>query len=85
MEANVLEWEPHLALFVPQDDPLLFYRQIAQLGQKLLKKGGGLYFEINRAYGKEMKEMLGDLEYIDIEIIKDISGNDRIAKARKRD
>ncbi len=85
MEANVLEWEPHLALFVPQDDPLLFYRKIAQIGQKLLKKEGKLYFEINRAYGREMRAMLEEQGYSDIDIIKDISGNNRIAKAIKKD
>ncbi len=83
MEANVLNWEPHTALFVEENDPLLFYRTIAQLGQTLLKNGGWLYFEINRAYGSEMREMLELTNYINIEIIKDISGNDRIAKAQK--
>ena len=84
MERNVLDWEPELALFVPQNDPLLFYRKISQTGQTLLKPGGTLYFEINRAYASEMKAMLLELNYTGIEIIKDISGNHRIAKATKR-
>lgn len=54
MEPNVLDWEPELALFVPDNDPLRFYRRIAVLGRKLLNPGGKLYFEINRAYGCEI-------------------------------
>ena len=58
MEANVLENEPHLALFVPDDDPLLFYRAIARFGQRHLVEGGHLYFEINALCGKETVAML---------------------------
>ena len=58
MEANVLENEPHLALFVPDDDPLLFYRAIARFGQRHLAEGGHLYFEINALCGKETVAML---------------------------
>ena len=58
MERNVLEWEPNLALFVPDDDPLRFYRRIAELGLDILNDGGLIYFEINRAYGSETIEML---------------------------
>ena len=83
MEANVLEWEPDLALFVQDADPLLFYRKIATLGCTLLKSGGALYFEINRAYGKEMVEMLAEKGYTQIELRKDLSGNDRMIKAVK--
>ncbi len=54
MEANVLDWEPELALFVPDEDPLRFYRRIAELGRELLRPGGKLYFEINQAYGQDM-------------------------------
>ena len=54
MEANVLDWEPALALFVPDDDPLRFYRRIATLGRELLLPEGKLYFEINRAFGREI-------------------------------
>lgn len=83
MEANVLEWEPHTALFVPDTDPLLFYRKIAQLGVKALADGGSLYFEINRAYGKETVEMLQGLGYRQIELKKDMFGNERMIKAIK--
>ena len=83
MEANVLDWEPSLALFVPDDDPLLFYRKIAQLGCEMLKEGGSLYFEINRAYGQETSLMLSELGYSRIELKKDSWGNDRMIKAKR--
>ena len=83
MEANVLDWEPSLALFVPDDDPLLFYRKIAQLGCEMLKEGGSLYFEINRAYGQETALMLNELGYNQIELKKDSWGNDRMIKAKR--
>ena len=83
MESNVLEWEPHTALFVPDTDPLLFYRKIAQMGVNALVKGGALYFEINRAYGEETMKMLDVLGYQQIELKKDMFGNDRMIKAIK--
>ena len=83
MEANVLDWEPSLALFVPDEDPLLFYRKIAQLGCDMLKEGGSLYFEINRAYGEETILMLKELGYNQIELKKDSWGNDRMIKAKR--
>lgn len=83
MEHNVLDWEPHTALFVPDSDPLLFYRAIANNGLALLKPGGTLYFEINRAHGAETAEMLANFGYKEIELRKDISGNDRMIKATR--
>lgn len=83
MEPNVLDWEPGLALFVPDDDPLCFYRRIAVLGRRLLNTDGKLYFEINRLYGAQTVSMLTDLGYCDLRVIKDISGNDRIVTAYK--
>ena len=83
MEANVLDWEPSLALFVPDEDPLLFYRKIAQLGCDMLKERGSLYFEINRAYGEETILMLNELGYAQIELKKDSWGNDRMIKAKR--
>ena len=83
MDANVLEWEPHTALFVPDADPLLFYRRIAELGVSMLKEGGALYFEINRAYGEETVRMLEGLGYKQIELRKDNWGNDRMIKANR--
>ena len=83
MEANVLDWEPSIALFVPDSDPLLFYRKIAELGLKMLVPEGTLYFEINRAYGAMMKSMLENMGYKHVELRKDMFGNDRMIKAIK--
>lgn len=82
MEPNVLDWEPALALFVPDADPLLFYRRIATLGLRMLRPGGRLYFEINRAYGPDTAEMLRRLGYAAVRLLKDLSGNDRFVTAR---
>jgi len=81
MELRVLDWEPGTALFVPDDDPLRFYNRIADVGLIQLNAGGRLYFEINRAYGKEITVMLKDKGYKYINLIKDLSGNDRIVSA----
>jgi len=83
MEHNVLDWEPSIALFVPDEDPLLFYRRIAQLGGSMLKKGGSLYYEINQAYGQETMGMLASMGYQSIELRKDAWGNDRMVKAKR--
>ena len=83
MEANVLNYEPHLALFVTDSDPLLFYRSIARFGNEKLRKGGSLYFEINAQYGNEVAGLLEEEGYTDIEIIKDIPGKDRIIQAKR--
>ena len=83
MERNVLDWEPALALFVPDNDPLRFYRRIAQLGIDLLVSGGRLYFEINRAFGPDTVEMLRQMGYAEAFIEQDISGNDRFVIAKK--
>ena len=83
MEANVLDWEPELALFVPDEDPLRFYRRIAELGRELLRPGGKLYFEINQAYGQDMIRMIEMNQYRDVRVIKDIFGKDRILTANR--
>jgi len=75
---NVLEYEPHLALFVEDNDALLFYRKIANLAKKNLKPNGQLYFEINQYLGKETVELLEELGFKNIELKKDIYGNDRM-------
>ena len=82
ISANVLEHEPHLALFVPDDDPLLFYRAIARYGTRHLKPGGGLYFEINAAYGTETCHLLEEIGYTGIELHQDFTGRDRMVTAR---
>ena len=81
MLPNVLDHEPHLALFVPDNDPLLFYRTIAIFAQKHLKPNGKLYFEINREAGQSCIDLLTKMGYRDVELRKDISGNDRMVKA----
>lgn len=81
MSENVLKYEPHLALFVKNEEPLLFYDRIAELGTKSLTKGGKLYFEINENYGKETKEMLESKGYSKVEIIKDLQDKERIIRA----
>ncbi|MBS9524376.1 peptide chain release factor N(5)-glutamine methyltransferase [Litoribacter alkaliphilus] len=78
MQANVLSHEPHLALFVSDEDPLIFYRTIAEKGLKALKPGGTLYFEINEAFGQETKELMGALGYEKVSIYQDLNGKDRI-------
>lgn len=78
MDKNVLEYEPHSALFVPDDKGLLFYERIADIALILLKPGGKLYFEINRLKGSDTEEMLNKKGFSNISIIKDLSGNDRM-------
>ena len=80
---NVLDNEPHLALFVPDNDPLLFYRSISQLALRQLKPGGKLYFEINRQYGIATMDLLVELGFTDIELRKDISGYDRMIRGKR--
>jgi release factor glutamine methyltransferase len=81
IKPNVLEHEPHLALFVADDDALVFYRKIAQLAIKNLAKDGKLYFEINQYLGKETIGLLESLDFKSINLRKDIYGNDRMLKA----
>jgi len=81
MEPRVLEYEPHLALFVPDDDPLRFYRAIARLGNKMLKPNGSLYFEINPLYARETEEMLRQEGYSLIDTRRDQFGRERFTKA----
>jgi len=83
METNVLEHEPHTALFVPDDDPLLFYRAIAQYGQTALKEGGWLYFEINPLYAEDLRAILSKMSYYDIEIKEDQYGKQRMIRAKR--
>lgn len=80
MEELVLKNEPHLALFVPDEDPLLFYRAIAQYGTKHLAVDGHIFFEINRLYGKDVMDMLAENGYRNIEIHTDQYGNNRIVE-----
>ena len=81
MERNVLEHEPELALFVPDDDPLLFYRTIARFAAKTLNPGGALYFEINPLYVSEMQQMLSEEGFSHTEIRNDQFGKHRFTKS----
>ena len=81
IKKNVLDYEPHLALFVDDDDALIFYRTIATLALKNLSENGRLYFEINQFLGLETVQLLEKLGYKNIELRKDIYGNDRMIKA----
>lgn len=78
IKKNVLDYEPHLALFVEDDDALVFYRQIASLARKNLTDEGSIYFEINQYLGKETVELLEKMGFKDIELRKDIYDNDRM-------
>jgi release factor glutamine methyltransferase len=78
IKSNVLQYEPHLALFVEDNDPLLFYRKIATLAKKNLSENGKLYFEINQYLGKETVELLEEMGFKNIVLKKDIYGNDRM-------
>lgn len=81
MEANVLNFEPHLALFVPDNEPLLFYSKIAEIAKVMLNENGKVYFEINRMMAHKTVAILEANYFRNIEVIKDISNNDRIVKA----
>ncbi len=83
MEKNVLEHEPSIALFVPDEDSLKFYRAIAEYASSALKPEGALYFEINPIYEKETREMLQSLGFKDIETKEDAFGKKRMMKAKK--
>lgn len=83
MDANVLDHEPHLALFVPDDDPLLFYRAIADFGKQHLAEEGWLFFETNRAYAKQVGELLSEMGYKEVKVVKDEYDNNRFVWARK--
>jgi release factor glutamine methyltransferase len=83
MKQNVLDFEPHTALFVPDDDPLLFYRAIKKSASGILIPGGSIYLEINEALGKEMLSLFQSQGYSEVKLIRDINGKDRILKATK--
>lgn len=80
MHENVLQYEPHSALFVDDADPLLFYREITAFAKEHLHEGGRLYFEINEALGEETAELLRMSGFREVAIVKDINSKDRIVK-----
>jgi len=83
MHTNVTDFEPHTALFVPENAPLIFYKAIADFASTHLEKDGLLFFEINESYGKQVVELLNNKQFTNIELRKDMSGRDRMIKAEK--
>lgn len=81
MEANVLDWEPETALFVPDDDPLRFYRQILALAKKQLNHGGQVWFEINERMGEEMLSLCREMGFSEAEVLDDFAGRPRFCRA----
>ena len=78
MHKNVLDFEPELALFVSNDDPLIFYRRISEIGKHLLKPNGKLYFEINEKYGNAVASLMQDLGYSEVRVLKDLNEKERM-------
>lgn len=83
MNRNVLDFEPHQALFVDNSDPLIFYREILKIAEKILNPGGRVYFEINEAMGSSMYDLMIEFGYKNAGIIKDINGKERFVKGTK--
>jgi release factor glutamine methyltransferase len=83
MSKNVLDFEPPMALFVTDSDPLVYYNAILKLADKILVPGGRLYFEINEVMGKSMVQLLESFGYSVIEIVADINSKERIIKGTK--
>ena len=83
MRANVLDYEPSTALFVTDNDPLIFYRKILEFAQKTLKPSGEVWFEINEKFGEEMKDLCLEKGFKNVEIIKDFRERDRILRISK--
>ncbi|MNR37630.1 N5-glutamine S-adenosyl-L-methionine-dependent methyltransferase [compost metagenome] len=82
MHQNVTEFEPDLALFVPNDEPLLFYRSIANYASKALSEEGLLFFELHENYASETKEMVEQIGFSSVEIKTDLQGKQRMLKAQ---
>ncbi len=81
MRRNVMDYEPHVALFVPDDDPLKYYKAITEYSLRNLEEEGVLWFEINEAYGKELSELLDASGFSDVSLLQDFHGRDRFIKA----
>ena len=81
MHQNVIDYEPHNALFVEDSNPLIFYEKIALIASKNLNSNGLLFFEINEKFGEQIIDLLLKLNFVDIELKKDINGRDRIIKS----
>ena len=83
MRTNVLDFEPHLALFVPQDEPLLFYNKIAKFAINNLESDGALLFETNVAYVHDVKKMMSETGFSDVVVIKDCFDRERFVIGKK--
>lgn len=83
MKRNVLEFEPHTALFVNDSEPLVFYKSILETAKSILLPEGMVYFEINESMGQEMADLLGSFRYSEIKLFRDINGKERIIKGRR--
>lgn len=81
MKPNVLDWEPEISLFVPDEDPLIFYKEIIRMASKSLVNRGQIFLEINEIFPEEIKNMLTKYKFDAIEVRKDISGKSRMVKA----
>lgn len=84
LRSNVLHFEPHRALFVADDDPLLFYRKISEFAKAMLRPGGSLFFEVNESKGTEIADLLRLEGFSTVEVKKDINGKDRMIRAVKK-
>ena len=82
MHTNVTGFEPHTALFVPENDPLIFYKAITHFASENLEPGGLLFFEINENYGEQIVELLTSRLFKNIELRKDMSDRNRMIKAQ---
>jgi release factor glutamine methyltransferase len=83
MRIIVTEFEPSMALYVDDSDPLIFYRHILEISRSLLSSKGKIYFEINEAMGNEMKKLTGSYGFSEVKVIKDLNNKDRFVKALK--
>ncbi len=83
MDARVVDFEPETALFVPDSDPLRFYRAIGQYAMAALVPGGGLFFEINQLFGAETRQLLEQMGYTRVEVVRDYKGNNRFVTATR--
>jgi len=85
MHSNVLDHEPHLALFVEDEDPLLFYRLVAEFGQDHLHKGGKVFLELNEYNANDVKLLYENFGYSSVEVVRDLQGKERMLTAFKND
>lgn len=83
LRENVIKYEPHLALFTPDEDPLKFYKVIAHKGFGALKSGGKIFVEINQQFGKEVANLFSEIGFVNVDVRKDLFGKDRIVTGRK--